>query len=375
MSNRKEGVFKINVDKLHLDELNPRLYGESVQDSQDEIMSKIYKKENIDELASSLAVNGYFQEEPIIVVPENENDFDFINNENINSYNYTVIEGNRRTTSVKLLLNEANDIVDPDFPKIKDAATKESLLQIPAIIYKNKEDVDIYLSIRHITGNRKWDAFAKAKYIYEKVNKINEGINNLSQSIDNLSNQIGDKSNVIRKNYIYYKVFLSIESDVLNYKAKHIKDRFSLLEVALASGNTSISNFIGIQNFRKLDIESDLIKPDKIDELADLTTWIFGKDESGDGKLITDSRHINSSLKPILENEEATQHLRNYNDIEGALQLTGGEEKLVIGNLRKSKKSIDSIMHLAVKYSDNEEFKILLADLKKSIDLIEKIIS
>ena len=375
MSNRKEGVFNIKIEKLFLDQLNPRLYGESAGESQDAIKEKIYDKESIDELASSLAVNGYFQEEPIIVVPKSEADYDLINEDNFNDFDYIVVEGNRRTTSVKLLLDENNSIVDSDFPKILNQDIRLNLSEIPSILYKNRDDVDIYLSIRHITGNRKWDAFAKAKYIYDKVNKINLAENSISNSISILSNQIGDKSNVIRKNYIYYKIFQSIESDVLNYKTKHIKDRFSLLEVALASGNTSVSNFIGVHNFKNLDLEGDIIQSDKIDKLTDLTVWIFGKDESGDGKLISESRSINQFLKPILENQEATEHLREYGDVEGAFQLTDGEERLVIGNVKRANKLISTILGRAKKYKNNDEFSISLAELKDTIDSLEKIIS
>ena len=357
MSERKEGVFKIDIDNLLLDQYNPRLYGESARDNQNEIMAKIYQREQIDELASSLAVNGYFQEEPIIVIPQKVSDFELIDSNNLNDFKYTVIEGNRRTTSIKLLLNKDNKIVDPDFPEIKDDEIKKSLSSIPAIVYKNREDVDIYLSVRHISGNRKWDAFAKAKYIYEKVESLNETINNISKSIDKLSTQIGDKSNIIKKYYIYYKIFLQIEDDVLEYSSKNIKERFSLLEVALASGNTSIAKYIGLSPFRRLNYDETLIDDDKIDELKDVTEWIFGKDDQGSGSLINDSRHISQYLKPILANADATNYLKKYKDIDGAFQLTDGEENLIIGNIKRSNVLLSKILYKVGKYKDSPDFK------------------
>ena len=145
MADRKSG--EIYTANLILDIYNPRLYGETAQETQDQIMTKIYQKESIDELASSLAFNGYFQEEPVIVVPVNEDDFESINTTNLNEFHYIVIEGNRRTTSVKLLLNTSNTIADSDFPKISEGI---DLSKIPAIIYKKRDDVDTYLSVRHI---------------------------------------------------------------------------------------------------------------------------------------------------------------------------------------------------------------------------------
>lgn len=371
MADRKSGVFEIKTENLFLDQYNPRLYGETSSESQEQIMTKIYQKESIDELASSLAVNGYFREEPIIVVPEKADDFDGITESNYNDFTYIVIEGNRRTTSIKLLLDTSNKIVAPDFPKILEGI---DLSTVPAIIYKNRDDVDTYLSVRHISGNRKWDAFAKAKYIYEKVEKINVATKDVAKAIELLSTQIGDKSNIVKKYYIYYKVFQQIEEDVLEYPSRHIKERFSLLEVALASGNTSIASYIGLPSFRKINLEDDLIDSSKVDELKNVTEWIFGIDDQGYGNIISDSRQINAQLKPILGNKDAVEHLVTYKDLEGAYQLTSGEEDFVIGNVNKSKKMLNSILGKVSKYKDHPGFQGAYAELMGSIESINKLI-
>ena len=370
MADRKSGVFQIKTENLILDQFNPRLYGETATESQDQIMTKIYQKESIDELASSLAVNGYFQEEPIIVVPEDQNDFDKIDQNNLDNFKYIVIEGNRRTTSVKLLLNPGNNIVDTDFPKIHDGIELEN---IPAIIYKNRDDVDTYLSVRHIAGDRKSDASAKPTYIFEKVSKINATTQDVSKAIEILSTQIGDKSNIVKKYYIYFKVFQQIEDDVLTYSSRHIKDRFSLLEVSLASGNTTIANYIGLPPFRKINLEDDLIKQNKVEELKNVTEWIFGTDDQGNNSLISDSRLISSVLKPILANKEAIDHLVTYKDLDGGYQLTGGEEQLVIGNINKSRKLLFNILGKVPKYKQNKEFLGAFEELLGGIDSIKKL--
>ena len=375
MSNRKDGIYFIDVDKLQLDSLNPRLYGESSGENQDEIKSRIYEKEDIDELASSLAVNGYFEEEPIIIVPETASDFPKINGSNFNNFTYIVVEGNRRTTSVKLLLDRNNKIVDEDFPKIVDAKTEEGLKKIPSIIYEKKEDVDVYLSIRHITGNRKWDAYAKAKYIFEKVNKISEDRKiSKTDAVNILTTQIGDNKDVIRKNYIYYKVFVAIEKDVIDYKSTEIKKRFSLIEVCLAAGNTTVSKYIGVPPFSSINIEEELIKPEKVDNLTNVTQWIFGKDENGNGSLISDSRNINAQLKKILGKEEATEYLEKYGDIEGAMALTDGKDQLIIGNVRKSKVLLSKILDDVSDYKSNDTFLKALDELKATITKIDTLI-
>lgn len=373
MARRKSGLFKIPINNLILDQYNPRLYGESEKDSQEEIMAKIYQKEQIEEVASSLAVNGYFEEEPIIVVPENQSDFDKITNDNISQFKFTVIEGNRRTTSVKLLLSK-NKIVDEDFPKIINDTVRNGLENLPAIIYEKREDVDIYLSVRHISGNRKWDAYAKAKYIYETVNKTNLVLNDLNKAIDSLSTQIGDQSNIVKKYYVYFKLFKEIEDNVAEYSSKHIKDRFSLLEVSIASGNTTIADYLGIQPFKRINLEDDLIKPNKVENLQDVTEWVFGRDEYGTGSVINDSRQISALLKPVLGNKEATEHLKQFDDLAGAYELSNGEQDFIIGNINKANKLISNILNKANKYKTIPEFQTAISDFYDTVENFKKIL-
>ncbi len=367
MSNRKDGVFKISVANLVLDQLNPRLYGESAGNTQTEILQKIYKKEQINELSISLANNGYFAEEPIILIPENESDFDLIDHKNYDQFRYLVIEGNRRTSSVKLLLDKHNEIVDTAFPKLNNNEIKLNLEKLPSIIYRKREDVDIYLSIRHITGNKKWDSYAKSKYVYDQILKINQNTRDITKAISKLSIQIGDKNNVIKKYYIYHAIFKRIEKDAIQYPSKNIKERFSLLEVSLQSGNTSIAQYIGLKSFKNTDFKNQIVSDDKIENLKDITKWIFGNDEDGTGTLIKDVRNINLMLKPVLTNEEATTHLKKYNDLEGAFELTDGEENFMLGNLKKSTSNIAAILAKVKKYKNNQDFKTALSELNDTI--------
>jgi hypothetical protein len=128
-----------------------------------------------------------------------------------------------------------------------------------------------------------------------------------------------------------------------------------------------------LPSFRKIDLENDLIQANKVDELKNVTEWIFGVDEQGNGNLINDSRQISSQLKPILGNKEAIDHLVTYKDLEGAYQLTSGEEEFVIGNVNKSAKLLNNILKKVKKYKDHEGFKGAFEDLLVSIDSINSL--
>lgn len=128
-------------------------------------------------------------------------------------YKFIIIEGNRRISSVKLLSDSklrTTIEVDDNFPQVENTEVTENLRKIPAIIYKERKNVDAYLGIRHIAGNRKWDAYAKAKYIYDKVEECRSNENvTIPEAIEIIKNQISDRKDTIRKLYVYYKISIS----------------------------------------------------------------------------------------------------------------------------------------------------------------------
>ena len=374
--NRKIEIIYIPLANLLLDNGNPRLAGESTQDDQEEIISQLYQHEELEELAGSLAMHGFLPEEPIIVVPERSQDFDAINKDNAADYNYIVIEGNRRVSSVKLLLDEsmrATLDVDDDFPKISSPDIRENLQTIPAIIYRERKNVDAYLGIRHIAGNRKWDAYAKARYIYDKVEqcKRNDGMTT-RQAIDAIKNQIADRKGTILKLYVYYSIFNIIDQEIVNYQSKHIKERFSLIQVALGMGRTPIAQCIGVPPFNNIDFSKDIIDSAHISALTDMTKWIFGL--NGQDPVISDSRNIGKMLAPILSNRESTEYLKRYDDLAGAYELTDGEDELIRKSLNKAYKALGVVKDKVYKYRESGDVLQLLDDIESQLKQIRILI-
>ena len=68
---RKRPLLNINFENLLLDPYNPRLPQEVQGKTQEEIIFELYESFDIEELAYSMAENGYFDEEPLVAVPEN----------------------------------------------------------------------------------------------------------------------------------------------------------------------------------------------------------------------------------------------------------------------------------------------------------------
>lgn len=317
---RKRPQLNIPVECLELDIENPRLAKTGNIKNQFDLLKILYEDFDIEELAYSMSENGYFDEEPIIVIPTNlPNDFDFeddIEKQQIKlqksvsekKLNFTVVEGNRRTATLKLLLYEElrkKIKVSKDFPLPQSELVINDLKIIPAIVYPNRDNISAFLGVRHITGLLKWEAYAKAAFL---SNRIEEGIQkgiSIEESIKEIQRQTADRSDVIKKQYLCYKVLYEANND-LNFNIDSIKNKFSLITVALNS--PSIRDFIGIKSHREVDFSKRIVPVKKLENLDKLLTWIFG---NGKDKMpiLTDSRNITSRLSPVLADEDSTEYL------------------------------------------------------------------
>src|SRR5436309_1990830 len=116
----KRPQLDIPINQLELDSENPRLAQEFRGASQLELLKILFHQFNLEEIAYSMAENGYFDEEPIVVVPiklpkkYKSTEFETVENyetalSRIISHGeikFTVVEGNRRVASAKLLVDE-----------------------------------------------------------------------------------------------------------------------------------------------------------------------------------------------------------------------------------------------------------------------------
>ena len=216
---RKRPQVNVPLALIELDARNPRLPDEIQGGSQTDIMQTLFRKFDLEELAFSMAENGYFDEEPIVVVPKKVSrkiDFGAVRSieetekilDNLiagDQIIFTVVEGNRRTATAKILrLPEWRNKLEVslDFPEPRTKAIADDLDIIPAIFYENRNEVSPYLGVRHIAGIMKWDAFARARYIATRIEeeaKLHR--RNIEAGVREVQRQIGDRSDVIKRHY------------------------------------------------------------------------------------------------------------------------------------------------------------------------------
>lgn len=370
-SGRKRPLLNIKFENLLLDPENPRLPQTVQGKSQKEIIYALYKFFDTEELAYSMVENGYFDEEPLVAVPENlptefeqlsyeelkqNKDYnDLINNP---STKFIVLEGNRRLSTIKLLLDDIlrNDLKIKTFPT-PTAEIIDDLKSLPVIIYPKRSEVLPYLGVRHISGIKKWEPYAKARYV---ANMVKQGF-----TIDDIQKQVGDRSNSARKIYLSYQLIETMkdEYDTDTTKAENL---FSYLLLAIGQGG--VKEFIGLdKKLQNVDLDNP-IPSDKLDNLKNLFSWMFGEEDKM--PVIQESRDITAKLAPVLRKDHAVQILKETRDLDDAYDMSDGEEELLKRNLSKANRLLSNSLAL---FNDNNK-QFVVDDIIKIKETIDKIL-
>lgn len=369
----------IDVEFLRLDPDNPRLVQylpEKGTPTENDLISIIYEYFETETIAVSMCKNGYFDEEPVIVVPEKmpkgfdwDRDVDTIAKDidklvEKGELKFVVVEGNRRLATIKLLLN--TDLREKigasvSYPQLTDKRAAKDLSSIPCIVYRSREHVSPYLGVRHMIGNLKWEAFARSYYTATVIDAgIGKG-GEVQAAIQDVQNTIGDRSDVIRKQYVAYKLYeLAKEIAV---PTKPVLDRFSLLTVMYNSAG--IREYLGLKSYGDIDFKKRLLPANKDEEFKQVMAWIYGNPDEGIPSVINDSRKITKELNAIAQHEEAREYLDKYRDLEGAFERTSGERDYLAKTIKRATRSLETSLKFAYKYKKDKDLIKLVEEMEE----------
>ncbi|MEQ9299200.1 MAG: hypothetical protein RIF33_11570 [Cyclobacteriaceae bacterium] len=382
----------INIGSINVDNKNPRLVpylDKPDEATQLDLISVLYENFDTEVVAQSLIENGYFDEEPLIVVPlSRPEDFKFSDYGSVDELSdaiqklidldqieFTVVEGNRRTSAIKMITDvdlRKKLSIDRFYPKTDNSEIIADISTVPCIIYDKREDVASYLGVRHIAGLLKWEAFAQAAYTADIIQtEINKG-NDIGGAIKQVQRVVGDRSDKLRKQYIAYQLFLEAR-DNLDFNIRPVINKFSLLTVAYNSA--SIRDYIGVESYSKVDLESELIDSSNHDKFKDLLTWIYGNKETNEPPVLTDSRKITNTLSHVVKSAEAVEYLQKYNDLEGAYERTSGERDFLSKKLTSASRAIQTSLKFAYKYKQDQELLVQVDELEELVNALKNNLS
>jgi hypothetical protein len=323
------------LDELVLDPQNPRLAIEGRSISQDAILERMYIDEALEELATSFARNGYFWEEPLVVVPSSTLAGKFV-----------VVEGNRRLAALKILTSPAlrKKLHVTSFPELTSAQLAEFRENVPTVTYPSREMIVPYLGFRHITGVKRWEPYAKSRYI---AGLIDTGV-----SISQIEESIGDEARTVKKLYQCYLVYQQIEHD-LSMDIKEVRSNFSLLEVTL--GQQPLKDLLGVPKALPTERRESVIPAARLPALREVVSWVYGDPTAGELRVISDSREISKRLAPVVANDEAREYLRRTRDLEGAYERTGGERQYYLKQVIAAGRAVERALGVASLYKGDAE--------------------
>lgn len=282
---RHKDVSYISLEDLDLDVENPR-FGEdsSSSDTQVDVLNNIVKNYGVTDVISSIAVNGYFSAEPM-VVRKNGNK------------RYTVMEGNRRLAACLILKNDdrARDQVNLHQQYITKYIShgEPKIDPIPAIIFEDDDGIDkksliSYLGVRHIVSTKDWDSYAKAAWI---ARTIKDG----DMSVSDISTMIGDRNSTIKRLLSGYNFIKQMESTGKYNKDDSVKKgrgsntSYPFSWVYTLLGYKSIQDFVGLSEDPTI---SHPINENKLDNAKLLMTAMFGNKNKGQNSQVKDSRNL-----------------------------------------------------------------------------------
>lgn len=297
-----DNIETLQISDIFLDELNPRL-PTMLNRGQNEMALYIARNTSITELMTVIAENGYFPGEPIVVVPRKPR-------------GYTVVEGNRRLTALKLL---ADPSLYPKNARVREISetARHKPNTIPCVIFPDRDEIVNYLGYRHISGVKQWEPLAKARYISQYFETQTHDRAEPGDRYREVARGIGSQAPYIKRQLDGIAVYRHIEAldfyeiDKLNEETIS----FSLLSTAV--GYESILNFAS-------STPHPFIYPDSLqpDAVRKLTVWMYEPNDRGETTL-GDSRNI-QRLAVIVADPKALDILTEYRDLQKAYAATKG---------------------------------------------------
>jgi hypothetical protein len=155
----------LNITNLHLDSKNPRIGRETTSRAPREIIQYLFEHDKAIDVAESIALRGFFPNEPLLAIKENGRT--------------VVIEGNRRLAALKAL-NEPG-LLDGSIGRqverlAKGIENKERIGKVPVTLAPSRRSTDRQIVGRHIGSPvLAWEAENRASFI---LDKLSEGYTN-----------------------------------------------------------------------------------------------------------------------------------------------------------------------------------------------------
>ena len=277
----------LHVDDLLLDAENPRFGSKSKAISQEDIALKLEMGSEVIIVAESIARNGYFANEPLIVI------------ESQVPGKYVVIEGNRRFTA---LLSLTSETIRSKMFQVErfNALAKTSVFRkedlVPCTLVENRELIAPILGFRHISGIMEWQPLAQAIFIAKLIDEDGYSFVTAAEAVGRPKSDIAG---------MYRNQAIAKQATNAGMNTSGLENSFTSL--TLAMGSPGIRAFVDAPLGSAVTPGMKPIPEDHHEELKELLAFLFGDDHRA--PVIRETREINR-LGKIIQNPTGLETLR-----------------------------------------------------------------
>ena len=327
MDNTKSGVVGISmnlrVDELLLDTENPRFGSKTKVLTQEELALRLEMGTDVMRVAESIARNGFFANEPLIVIKNNETN------------KYTVIEGNRRFTALLALTNEEirSGLFQSDrFNELSKNSTFGKDDVVPVTLVDNRNLIAPILGFRHISGIMEWQPLAQAIFVAKLIDEDGYNFQTAAEAVGKPKSDIAA---------MYRNQAIAKQATEVGMNTSGLENSFSSL--TLAMGSPGIRAFVAAPLGNAVTPGMKPIPEDHYEELKELLAFLLGDDAQE--PVIRDTREINR-LGKVIQNATGLATLRSTRSLaesEAAIKDQGMDPYTrLLNRLRTANESIRS---------------------------------
>jgi len=300
---------RVSPDDLYFDDSNPRLIDHG--GSQADLLATMWTNFAVEEVAISIASNGYWEYEPLVATLEEGR--------------LVVIEGNRRLAAVKLLLSneERTRVGATNLPHITPERRAE--LASLQVIDSSREDAWKYIGFKHVNGPQAWQSYSKAQYISWVHNELDVPLSKVAETI-------GDTHSTVQRLYRALMTLQQAEQERLWSRDDRYKQHFSFSHLYVG-----LNSYAGIQNYIGLDgPPADTAEPvsrEKLPQLQELLLWLYGSKRDEISPVVQSQNPHLRQLDQVLQNANAVAALRGGLPLANALDVAKGDSAKLRENL------------------------------------------
>src|SRR6266849_1829866 len=324
-----------NIEDLHLDPRNPRLVDVDLgpHPTDDQILKALWQGMAVDEVAFSIAQNGFYRHEPLYAAREDGKLY--------------VIEGNRRLAAVRLLRDEnlRQRIGAMGLPTLS-SEERDKLERLPVILCQRDDPkVWAFLGFKHINGPQAWESYPKAQYIAWVRNTLNV-------SLEQIAERIGDVHSTVARLYDALMVLEQAETAGVFNRSDRYKNHFSFSHLMTGLGYPGIRKFLGLPPGEKTLGKKHPVSKKHEKKLGELLIWMFGAKSESREPIIQSQNPDLRRLDETLANERGVIALRKGLPLAVSLEISLGDERVfrealvtAKANLQKARGTVLSGFH------------------------------